>query len=78
MQAVVFARVVAAAVDVDGGADRDHGDSETGERSVPCCRGDGPFLSVEIENVEIVVDVDRRFKLAAKAIDFVPHDGDGV
>lgn len=78
MQAVVFARVVAAAVDVDGGADGDHGDSETGERSDPRRGGYGPFSSLEIEDVEVVVDVDRGFELAAKAIDFVPHDGDCV
>lgn len=65
-------------VDVDGGVDWDYGDFEIGERSVFCCWGDGLFLSVEIENVEIVVDVDCWFKFVVKVIDFVFYDGDGV
>lgn len=67
--------VVVVIVDVDCGVDRDYWDIEIGEWSVFCCGGYGLFLSLEIEDVEIIVDVDCWFKFFVKVVDFVVYDG---
>ena len=69
---------VAAAEDVNSGANGYHCDADSGERYISGGVWNGPSEGGKVEDVDFVVDRLSGDELSSEGVGFVSDDGDGV